>query len=89
MGRSPKLLLVSPSIIDLSKMSADKRYKNSREKNLKLSESYRKIAERNGCFFVDLDNVITCSVDGVHFDKENHITVAQKLKSEILGIKWG
>jgi len=87
---TPKLLLMSPPIIDLSKMSAikRKRYSKSRDKNLKLVELYKETAERNNCYFLNSGEIVTCGAGGIHIDAENHKKLAQKLKSEILRIKW-
>jgi len=70
--KTPKLLLISPPLLDLTQEYAKKRYSNSKELNEYLPVMYREIAKRNNCAFVCSSDYVTVGSDGVHIDADNH-----------------
>lgn len=69
---TPKLLLISPPMLDLTKEYAQKRYAKSAQKNDKLANIYQSIAKKHSAYFLDAGSIVTVGADGVHFDAENH-----------------
>ncbi|MBQ4646540.1 MAG: hypothetical protein IJB79_04245 [Candidatus Gastranaerophilales bacterium] len=82
-----KIILLCPNTIDnciLKSYFSSLFNKDSIEKSKKLVEIYKKIALKNNCIFVDLNNIASVSkIDGLHYDIENHQKIANSLK-EIL-----
>ena len=68
----PKLILVSPPMLNLEKEYAKKRYSNSQKTNKELAMIYEEIAARNGCYLVNSSEIVTVGEDGVHIDANNH-----------------
>jgi len=81
---SPKILLIAPPIMDLTKEYALEKYRDAKEKNLKLPQIYRDIAQRNSCHFFDSSKIIKVGSDGVHFDAENHAQLGKALAIAVL-----
>lgn len=81
--KKPKLLLISPPKIDLTKDYALKRYSKSKELNNKLPGIYEQIATKYNCLFLDASRVVKVGSDGVHFNRLNHRKLAEMI-AEIL-----
>lgn len=79
-GKYPKLLIVTPPLVN---EFADERtkikYKDATEKSKKLNEIYKKVANKNKCYFLSNKNLET-GIDGVHLIKESHEILADELK---------
>ena len=78
----PKLLIVAPPI---AKDNGSGKYEGAYEKSLKFNEIYRKIAEKNNCYFVDNNSLIP-GIDGVHLTIESHRLLAEKIYNKIIEI---
>lgn len=58
---------------------------NSIEKSLHYPKIYEKIAQNEGCVFVNWDEIVeTSDVDGLHFSKEAHKTIAQAMYEVVI-----
>jgi len=79
---SPKLLIVSPPIIDERTEYAKERYVGGTEKSKKLGDVYSEIARKNSCHFIDAGDMEVGS-DGVHMTKESHLRLAKMLCEKI------
>jgi len=86
-GRPPEVLLLAPppvtTLTEFSEMFA-----GSLEKSKRFGQHYRRVAEEQGCHFLDTGQVIVSSpLDGIHFELGEHrklgLAVAEKVK-EIL-----
>ena len=79
-GLSPKILLLTPPIINPIKSSYQE-YRNSLNKSRKLPGYYEKIAHEQGIEFLDTSKIVTVSKrDGIHIDIEEH----QKLGNAVI-----
>ena len=78
-----KIIVISPA--RLSNSIKSDYFKNqfdaiSIEKSIHFPEIYKKTAEENNCLFFDWDKIVEVStLDGLHFSKESHYKIAQKL----------
>jgi lysophospholipase L1-like esterase len=80
---TPKVILVSPPILDLSRKYAQERYSKSSLKNKKLGVLYSEIAGQYNCDFVDSAKFTKVGEDGVHIDKESHKSLGIVLATRI------
>ncbi len=80
----PKLLIVTPPIVDEEKEYGrkDSKYIGAGKKSMELNGIYKEIADKYNCYFLSNDGMET-GTDGVHLTKESHIKLAEKLKEEI------
>ncbi|HRO64913.1 MAG TPA: GDSL-type esterase/lipase family protein [Candidatus Dojkabacteria bacterium] len=77
--KKPKLLLISPPKIDLTKDYALKRYSKSKELNNKIPAIYERIATKYNCLFLDTSKVVKVGSDGIHMDLLNHRKLAEMM----------
>lgn len=87
-GDVPKILLVSPILIDDTAEWFADFYSNdynhqSAEKSRELSEHVRQIAERTGCHFVNAASVASPGKDGIHFDEQSHPALGKLLAETV------
>jgi len=82
--KTPKLLLIPPPIMDLSKKYAYDRFANSAEKNKKLVQIFKKIAQENSCLFLDVTKRVTVGADGVHLNGGNQKKLAKAIAAIII-----
>ncbi len=76
-GKAPGLLLIAPppfaGLSGFAEMFLD-----GTEKSMKFGETYREVAKRFGCAFLDAGQIITSSdIDGIHIEEEGHRTLGQ------------
>jgi lysophospholipase L1-like esterase len=83
---TPKLLLVAPHNIDISKKYAADRYSRSQNKSKQMTQIYEEIAKRNSCRFLDSSKIVQPGEDGVHLDKDNHEMLGQEMYKKVLEI---
>lgn len=83
----PQVLIISLPVINEQTEYASQRYINGTEKSKKLKEVYFEIAKTNNCHFVSASE-LAVGEDGVHFTKESHIELAEKLNEKIKSTKW-
>jgi lysophospholipase L1-like esterase len=87
MNTTPKLLIISPTMIDESQGTARDVFKGSNIKSKKLGSIYKDIAKRNQCYFIDASQLKVGS-DGVHMTKESHSILAKELYKIIKAIDF-
>lgn len=84
------IILLSPPVIGESILKspfASLFDKSSIEKSYFLKEIYEKVARKNNCKFLDLNEFVTPSdIDGLHFTPESHKKIAEKVYSLICSI---
>ncbi len=81
-GPTPRLLIVSPPLIDETAEWAATRYKGAAEKSRRLAPIFKAIAERNACAFIDASEM-EVSADGVHMTAKGHKKLAGLLAEKI------
>ena len=79
-----KIILVCPSKLDLAGIKSGvfnfQFDETSVEKSYHLPQIYKKLAEKNACELVDLNEIVKVSpLDGLHFSAESHKTIAENL----------
>jgi lysophospholipase L1-like esterase len=82
----PKLLLVSPPAIDISKEYAFKRYGRSLDKSIELSTLYTKLAKEFNISFINSAEYISTGDDGVHMTLESNSLFANQLFKIVISI---
>ena len=84
-GKPPLILLAAPPPVaprdDLAEMFA-----GGEKKSASLALRYAEVAERNGCAFVDLGQIVAVDpADGIHYSEEAHrllgVTLAHRVRS--------
>jgi lysophospholipase L1-like esterase len=71
-GRKPEVLLVCPCQIGPLDLFSDV-FAGGSAKSEQLSSHYRKVAETNGCHYLNAGNhVVSSSIDGLHMDVAGH-----------------
>ncbi len=79
-GKSPEIIIVSPTVVDESVEGVKEKYLGAEEKSKKLGDLYKRIAEKYSFSFLDLaQHVKPSKKDGYHFDPETHLEVAELL----------
>ena len=85
-GVAPELLLVSPSPIGPLSLLAGV-YEGAPEKSKKLAEQMDLMTKFHGHRFVDAGRIVQSStVDGVHWDEDQHHRFAEAICKEIIAI---
>jgi len=84
--RVPHILILAPPPLGTLKEWAET-FAGGVEKSKKLAGYYRSISEQYGCSFFDTSTVIRCStIDGLHFDPEEHQTLGKAVAKEVTRI---
>jgi lysophospholipase L1-like esterase len=87
-GRAPKVLLVTPPVIeDMSGLPdlADK-FAGAREKSLKFPEAYEAVAKELGCEFLDTQPLIeTSKIDALHLEESEHGKLGEAIAAAVRG----
>ena len=79
-----KILIICPPEVIVSEKGLDERYKEGIEKFKKLPELYKKVAlETNSSFLNASDYISSSKIDGLHFDAEAHLKLADVVKQWI------
>jgi lysophospholipase L1-like esterase len=86
---APKILLLAPpplgKLTELAEM-----FDGGAEKSKKFGPYYREVAGRFGCSFLDTADVIRSSpLDGVHFEREEHLKLGQAVAALVKSIMEG
>ncbi len=80
---SGSIIILSPSHINENILTSNFRFmfdKNSINKSKQITPIYKKIAEKYGCKFLDLNTVAnTSKIDGLHYEKNEHKKIAQSI----------
>ncbi|OGM25751.1 hypothetical protein A2627_01615 [Candidatus Woesebacteria bacterium RIFCSPHIGHO2_01_FULL_39_28] len=83
--RFPKVILVSPPIVDEDKIPHEWHMEGSGEKSKQLSKEYEKVAKEIGFEFVDIAPVVKVStIDGTHLEKSSNVNIANLLSQKLL-----
>lgn len=82
-GRPPAILLAAPPPIaprdDLAEM-----FEGGAKKSTSLARRYAEVAERNGCAFIDLGQIVAVDPnDGIHYSGEAHRRLGHALATRI------
>jgi lysophospholipase L1-like esterase len=76
----PPILVIAPPAIRTPKGPIAPKFVGGETKCAGLAAAYQKVCEEEGCHFFDADSVIaSSSVDGVHLDLEQHLTLGKAL----------
>jgi lysophospholipase L1-like esterase len=82
--QSPKLVLLSPPIVDESVPGVQEKYRGAEAKSKQLRNFYKKVAAKHKAEFIDIAQYVKSSnADGYHLDPESHKKIAQVLLDEI------
>ena len=79
-NKSPKIILLSPPLVDESVPNSQINYKGAEEKSKQLASFYQEIAHKYDCEFIDIAKIIQPSkIDGLHLEPEAHKVIADTL----------
>ncbi|PAJ73560.1 arylesterase [Pseudoalteromonas sp. NBT06-2] len=82
--KSSKLLLISPSYVEQVPEEDKKEFEHAEYMSRDLFQYYSKVAEELGIHFFDAAKVVnTSSLDGIHWDAEQHIHFGECLSKEV------
>jgi lysophospholipase L1-like esterase len=80
----PKLVLVSPPLIDESAPGVKDEYLGGEQKSRQLAELYAVVAHQYDCVFVDISKLVSPSkIDGYHLKPKQHQIIADHFFSII------
>ena len=80
----PKILLISPPVVDESVSGVQEKYLGAEVKSRQLGDLYQVMAEKYSCNFIDSAKTVTSSkVDGYHLDQESHQKFAAVISNTI------
>lgn len=82
----PKVIIISLPIIDENIQYAKERYIGGTHNSTELKDIYWKIAQENGCGFIDSTG-LKVGADGVHLTKESHIKLGKMVAEAIKTLK--
>lgn len=83
--KMPKIILVSPPLVDESVIGVDEKYKGAEEKSKQLGTLFEQIANRYNCQFIDISKYVSPSKkDGYHLEPESHQKIADLLEKLLL-----
>lgn len=83
----PPVLVVAPPLPQEGRGTMAPRFAGCRERCEGLSVAYKNVCELMNCAFFDAGEHISVSlVDGVHADKEQHITLGKELATFVAGM---
>lgn len=86
--RMPKIILVSPPLIDETVEGVNEKYLGAGKKSEQLAELYKKVAEKYNSEFIDIAKYVSPSKkDGYHLEPESHKIVADHFTQIIPEIK--
>lgn len=83
---TPKLLLISPPLLDLTYDYSKSRYSKSKELNMKLPEIYKDLANKYNCEFIDSAKFVKVGSDGDHIDEDNHRILGEEIARVVKSI---
>ncbi len=81
----PKLVIMSPPLLDETTDWASRLYKDATQKAKLLNKLYSKIADKYDCHYID-NTDLDLSDDGCHITIESHIKLAKKLEKVVKNI---
>lgn len=85
--KMPKILVISPPLVDEEIEGVKEKYLGAGEKSKQLASLYEAIAKKYDCEFVDIAKVVSPSKkDGYHLEPEDHKKISDYFHSLILEI---
>lgn len=82
-GVAPKILVIAPQpIVKIAGLS-DQFNADSIQQSILLAQSYQKMAEDEGCGFLDISHIKSSLVDGIHLEVSGHREIAWLIKSVV------
>ncbi|MCX7628302.1 MAG: SGNH/GDSL hydrolase family protein [Methylophilaceae bacterium] len=76
----PPVLVVAPPPLQVPKGPIAPKFLGGEKKCVGLAAAYRQVCEELGCHFFDAGRVVTTStVDGVHLDADQHMTLGKAM----------
>ncbi|MDI2112719.1 SGNH/GDSL hydrolase family protein [Commensalibacter nepenthis] len=82
--KCPQIILLCPPPINEVKGNLGDIFAGGEEKSKLLSHYYRKVASKHNLTFLDIGSVVTVShIDGIHYDQDQHIKLAQAIQNLI------
>lgn len=86
-GNDPKIIIISPILVDESAESVMGDWLGAEEKSKQLAPLYKQLAQRNNCEFIDAAQIVSPSPkDGLHLESEDHQKLAEAVYSKIKSI---
>jgi lysophospholipase L1-like esterase len=83
---APKLVVIAPVPVEETGWLAEMFFGGA-EKSRRLAPLYKVVADRFGAAFLDAGSVACCSsVDGIHFDQEQHRRLGQAMAELVQGL---
>lgn len=80
----PKLILVSPPVVNESKIPKDWHMEGSEKKSKQLSREYKRVAKELGFECVDIAPVVKVSkIDGTHLEDSSNAAIAKLISQKI------
>jgi len=88
--KSSKLLLISPSYVEEVPEEDKEEFEHARSMSREFEQHYSKVAEELGIHFFDAAKIVnTSSLDGIHWDGEQHIYFGKTLSHKVRTILSG
>ncbi len=85
-GQSPAILLAAPPPV-LPQGDLEEMFLGAREKSTQLAGHYAAVAERCGCAFLDVSQVIAVdSADGIHYNPQAHNLLGKVMANRVRAI---
>lgn len=87
-GNAPKVMLVSPILVDDTATHFAEFYSTHYDESAaikakELANEIQRVAEHNGCFFIDAASVAKPGDDGLHFSPESHPALGELLAKKV------
>jgi lysophospholipase L1-like esterase len=89
-GGAPRIILVSPILVDIGRpgeSSTENYNRESAEKSQQVAKALEPIAKVHGCLFADASSVSKAGEDGIHFSEESHGRLAELLAECIVRVE--
>lgn len=92
-GVAPEILVIAPQPIVKTAGLSDQFNDGSIQQSILLTQSYQKMAQEEGCSFLDISHIKSSLVDGIHLEVSGHreigLIVAQLIKLKNLAPRTG
>lgn len=84
-GSIPKIILLSPPLIDETNPLANENYIGATSKSKELGNIFKEIALQNDLAFIDLSQIVSPSIiDGLHLEKKSHQKIADTINNALI-----
>jgi lysophospholipase L1-like esterase len=81
---SPKVLLVAPPPISKLTEFAEL-FKDGEQKSMEFAQYFKQVAQDRACLFLDSSLIVrTCQIDGIHFEKADHIILGRTIAQIVM-----